>query len=60
MNRVLLKQPRQRLDLELYDRLREQVLYQMAGDANFAGPTQIWWFAAKNFEAKVATTQRKT
>jgi hypothetical protein len=26
MNRVLPKQPRLRLDLELYDRLREQVL----------------------------------
>jgi 5-methylcytosine-specific restriction endonuclease McrA len=37
VNRLLPKQPRQRLDLELYDRLREQVLRRDGWKCQYCG-----------------------
>ncbi len=57
---MLPKQPRLRLDLELYDRLREQVRYgAMAGDANVAGLDRTLKFITRNSAVRVAMIPSK-
>ncbi len=60
MRRIRPKRPRQRLEPELYEGLREQALRLTAGNANVAelGPT--WRFITKNFAARAVRIQKKT
>ena len=60
VNRILPKQPRLRLDPELYERLREQVLRRDGWRCQFAGADRILRFTTRNFAAKAGMILKRT